>query len=164
MSTSPIPFNPTMRPEEFRVLRDVISARTGITFGGDARASLERKLRERLQILNMTTFTEYYQHLRFSPRAATEWDEALELITTNETYFFREDYQLRAFQDEVLPLLAEQARSRKRLVVWSAGCSTGEEAYTIAILLLESHLFDGWELRVLGSDISKRCIGVARRG
>lgn len=153
-----------MRTEEFRVLRDLIGARTGILFGNDARMSLERKLRERLQVLNMESFTEYYQHLRFSQRAAAEWDEALELITTNETYFFREDYQLRAFQEEVLPLLAAQAKARKRLVVWSAGCSTGEEAYTIAILLRESHLFDDWELRVLGSDISKRCIGVARRG
>jgi chemotaxis protein methyltransferase CheR len=153
-----------MRPEEFRVLRDLIGARTGLLFGGEARIALERKLRERLAVLNMTSFTEYYQHLRFSPRAVAEWDEAVELLTTNETYFFREDYQLRAFQQEVLPLLAEQAKSRKRLIVWSAGCSTGEEVYTIAMLLRESPLFEGWELRVMGSDISRRCIGVARRG
>jgi len=59
------------------------------------------------------------------------------------------------------------ARSRRRLQVWSAGCSTGEEAYTIAMLILESGLFDptqGWELRVHGSDLSKKCIAAARRG
>jgi chemotaxis protein methyltransferase CheR len=164
MGNSPVPLNPTMRPEEFRVLRDLIGARTGLLFGGDGRIALERKLRERLAVLNMTSFTEYYQHLRFSPRAVAEWDEAVELLTTNETYFFREDYQLRAFQQEVLPLLAEQAKSRRRLIVWSAGCSTGEEVYTIAMLLRESPLFEGWELRVMGSDISRRCIAVARRG
>ena len=57
-----------------------------------------------------------------------------------------------------------QAKGRKRLSIWSAGCSTGEEVYTIAILLLESNLFLGWDLRVYGSDISKRCIAAARRG
>lgn len=154
----------TMRIEEFRLLRDLISAKTGITFGNDSRPLLERKLRERLQVLGMTSFQEYYQHLRFSPRAQAEWDDALEVVTTNETYFFREDYQLRAFQREVLPMLAKQAKLRKRLTIWSAGCSTGEEAYTIAILVQESHLFDGWDVRIFGSDISRRCIAAARRG
>jgi chemotaxis protein methyltransferase CheR len=64
----------------------------------------------------------------------------------------------------VLPLIAERARARKRLHVWSAGCSTGEEAYTIAMLVLEAGLFEGWEVRVYGSDLSKKCIAAARRG
>jgi chemotaxis protein methyltransferase CheR len=86
-------------------------------------------------------------------------------LTTHETYFFREDYQLRAFSSELLPMLAE--KPRRRIQVWSAGCSTGEEAYTIAMLILESGLFDpvnGWEVRVYGSDLSKKCIAAARRG
>jgi len=150
--------------EEFRLLRDLISARTGITFGADARPTLERKLRDRLLVLGISSFQEYYHHLRFSPRAAAEWDEALELVTTNETYFFREEYQLRAFKTELLPMLAEQAVLRKRIAIWSAGCSTGEETYTIAILLRESRLFDECDVRVFGSDISRRCIAVARGG
>jgi len=154
----------TMRPEEFRLLREVISSKTGITFGTEARATLERKLRERVLVLGLSSFSEYYQLLRFGGRGSSEWDEALELITTNETYFFREDYQLRAFRDEVVPLLAEQARARKRLAIWSAGCSTGEEAYTIAILTQDHPALAGFEVRVFGSDISRRCVGVARRG
>ncbi len=153
-----------MKPDEFRLLRDLLAARTGLSFGADARGSLERRLRERLAVLGLSSFAEYYHYLRFNPRAAVEWDDAVELLTTNETYFFREDYQLRAFATEVVPLLHEQARARKRLVVWSAGCSTGEEAYTIAILLSQSALFEGWDVKVFGSDISKRCIAVARRG
>jgi chemotaxis protein methyltransferase CheR len=124
---------------------------------------MERKLRDRLLVLGMSSFQEYYQHLRFSPRAPAEWDDAIELLTTNETYFFREDYQLRAFQQEVLPILAQLAKLRKRLAIWSAGCSTGEETYTIAMLVRESHLFDDWDVRVFGSDISRRCIATARR-
>jgi chemotaxis protein methyltransferase CheR len=61
-------------------------------------------------------------------------------------------------------MLAERGKQRKRLHVWSAGCSTGEEAYTIAMLILESGLFEGWEVRVYGSDLSKKCIAAARRG
>jgi chemotaxis protein methyltransferase CheR len=60
-------------------------------------------------------------------------------------------------------MLHEQAKPRKRLALWSAGCSTGEEAYTIAMLVMQSGLFEGWEVKVFGSDISKRCIAAARR-
>ena len=60
---------------------------------------------------------------------------------SNETYFFREDRQLRAFQNELLPMLQGQARTRRRLAIWSAGCSTGEEVYTIAMLIGQSRLF-----------------------
>ena len=153
-----------LKPEEYRLLRDLFSARIGIQFGPESRFAMERRLRERLSVLKLTTFAEYYQYLRFHPLAAAEWEEAVELLTTNETYFFREDYQLRSFKNELLPLLATQARPRKRLSVWSAGCSTGEEVYSIAIVLLESALFAGWDVRVYGSDLSKRCVTAARRG
>lgn len=152
-----------LQPEEFRMLRDLLAQRTGLSFSVDARASVERRLRERLAVVGVATFGEYYQHLRYNPRASAEWDEAVELLTTNETYFFREDYQLRSFATEVLPMLHDQARQRRRLSLWSAGCSTGEEAYTVAMLVLQSGLFEGWEVRVFGSDISKRCIATARR-
>ncbi len=155
-----------LRADEYRLLRDLVSDRLGIWFGPEARSSLERRLRERLVVRGLESFADYYQLLKYSPIAQEEWDEASDLLTTHETYFFREDYQLRAFQNEVLPLLAERGRTRRRLQVWSAGCSTGEEAYTIAILILESGLFDpnDWELRVYGSDLSKKCIAAARRG
>jgi chemotaxis protein methyltransferase CheR len=154
----------TLKPEELRLLRDLFSARTGLTFGLDARFALERRLRERLAVLNLTSFAEYYHYLRFNSRADEEWDEAVDLLTTNETYFFREAHQLRAFKDELLPKLAEQATNRRRIAVWSAGCSTGEEVYTIAILMHQGGYFDGWDVRIYGSDISRRCVAAARRG
>jgi chemotaxis protein methyltransferase CheR len=158
---------PQLRSDEYRLLRDVISERLGIFFGPESRLSLERRLRERLAVRGLASFSDYHQLLKYSPASIDEWDEAAELLTTHETYFFREDYQLRAFKDELLPAFAERGRQRKRLHVWSAGCSTGEEAYTIAILVLESGLFDvanGWDVRVYGSDLSKRCVAAARRG
>jgi chemotaxis protein methyltransferase CheR len=154
-----------LRADDYRLLRDLIAERLGIWFGPEQRSSLERRLRERLGVRGLDSYADYYQLLRYSPLAAQEWEEASDLLTTHETYFFREDYQLRAFANEILPLLA--GRPRRRVQVWSAGCSTGEEAYSIAMLILESGLFDplaGWDLRVYGSDLSKKCIAAARRG
>ena len=159
------PGEPQLRAEEYRLLRDLFAERLGLFFGPELRSSLERRLRERLDVRGLGSFADYYQLLKYSASAAEEWDEAGELLTTNETYFFREDYQLRAFQQEVLPLLAQA--QRKRIQIWSAGCSTGEEAYTIAMLVLDSGLFqpsNEWEIRVQGSDLSKKCIAAARRG
>ncbi len=162
-----------LKADEFRLLRDLFAARTGLQFGAESRFALERRLRERLMVLKLTSFAEYHHYLRFSTLAAAEWDEAVELLTTNETYFFREERQLRAFQNEVLPMLEVQARGRRRLAIWSAGCSTGEEVYTIAILVHKSLLFPrrhplndqpAWDVRVYGSDISRRCVAAARRG
>jgi chemotaxis protein methyltransferase CheR len=154
---------PPLRAEDYRLLRDLVNERLGVYYGPDSRGSLERRLRERLAVRGLTSFGDYYQLLKFGD-AQDEWEEAAELLTTHETYFFREDYQLRAFKNELLPQLAEAGRARRRLHIWSAGCSTGEEAYSVAILVLESGLFDGWEVRVYGSDVSKKCIAAARRG
>jgi chemotaxis protein methyltransferase CheR len=178
-----------LKPDEFRLLRDLFAARTGLHFGPEARFSVERRLRERLMVLKLSSFAEYHHYLRFGTHAAEEWDEAIDLLTTNETYLFREDRQLRAFQNELLPMLHAQARPRRRLTIWSAGCATGEEVYTIAVLVHASHLFPrrapgqsllpaggelrlssasgeraGWDVRIYGSDISRRCVAAARRG
>jgi chemotaxis protein methyltransferase CheR len=160
-----------LHPDEFRLLRDLFAARTGLHFGPESRFTLERRLRERLTVLKLPSFAEYHHYLRFGTHADTEWDEAIDLLTTNETYFFREERQLRAFQHELLPMLQQQARPRRRLSVWSAGCSTGEEVYTIAAILHSSNLFprEGrsdtrWDVRVFGSDITRRCVAAARRG
>jgi chemotaxis protein methyltransferase CheR len=130
----------------------------------DAVATLERKLSDRVIALGLASFGEYCDYLRFHPLRKAELDRAIELVTTNETYFFREMTQLRAFERDVLLELHDSARARKRLTIWSAGCSTGEEVYTLAILTERCRLFDGWEVRVLGNDISRRVLQTARRG
>ena len=158
------PFDePRLGPEDFRVLRDVVNAHCGLDLAPDQRSSVERRLRERLSIVGLDSFGEYVRVLRADPAAKGELEEAIECLTTNETYFLREEYQLRAFKDEVIPLLAKQAQGRRRLAVWSAGCSTGEEVYSLATVLLDSQELTGWDLLVYGSDISKRCLAHARR-
>ena len=155
---------PEMTPEEFRLLRDLVNRFCGIMFADDSKYVVERRLRDRLRAVGVDNFDDYYQYLRFHPDGHPELERAVDLLTTNETYFFRELYQLDAFRSEILPALRERNLKRKRLTIWSAGCSTGEEVYTIAMLLADSELFEGWEVRIFGSDISRRVLQHARRG
>jgi chemotaxis protein methyltransferase CheR len=153
-----------MSPEEFRLLRDIIYEHAGLAYDDSALMLFDRRLGERLEALGLSTYQSYYKYLRFDAHNVQEIEEAVERLTTKETYFFRQEYQLRAFQSELLPRLMEANARSKRLVVWSAGCSTGEEAYTLAALILESALFDGWDVRVVGTDLSKQAVTHARRG
>jgi chemotaxis protein methyltransferase CheR len=155
---------PRMSAEEFRLLREMFEERFGLFFREETKYLLERRLAPRLEVHGLGGFGEYYFFLRHGAGRYGELDTAVELLTTNETYFYREPHQLRAFSDEILPLLARDRARQGRLRVWSAGCSTGEEPYTIAILLLRAALFPGWELEVLGTDLSRRVLDAARRG
>jgi chemotaxis protein methyltransferase CheR len=153
-----------LRPEEFRMLRDLVYSHAGLHFGDDALVIFDRRLSERVAELQLSGFDEYYKYLRFNARGPAELEEVIERLITSETYFFRQEYQLRALGRELLPRLAESNRASKRLAIWSAGCATGEEVYTLAILVYESGWFDGWEVRVFGSDISRHNVAFARRG
>ena len=149
--------------EDFRLLRDLIYEHAGLVYDESAMMLFDRRLGERLEALGLPSYQAYYKYLRFDARNQQEMEEAVERLTTKETYFFRQEYQLRAFQSELLPRLELANQRSKRLLVWSAGCSTGEEAYTLAALILESERFNGWDVRVIGSDLSKQCVAHARR-
>jgi chemotaxis protein methyltransferase CheR len=153
-------------PEVFRLLRDLIYDYCGIYFSEDNAYIVNRRLQPRLEALGLVDFADYYRYLRAcdAPLRKQELEEIVDRVTTNETYFFRESYQLDAFREEILPELYQTRPRGKRLSVWSAGCASGEEAYTIAILIQETGLFADWDVRVFGNDISRRCLQVARKG
>jgi chemotaxis protein methyltransferase CheR len=161
---TPASHRPRLTPEVFRLLRDLVNTHAGLEYHDDALYAFERRLSERVAALSLESFNDYYQYLRLSSGGAAEIDEVVDLLTTKETYFFRQEYQLRALERELLPLLASNNARSRRLTVWSAGCATGEEAYTVAMCLLESRRFEGWEVRIIGSDISKKSVAAARRG
>ncbi|MBN2715687.1 MAG: protein-glutamate O-methyltransferase CheR [Deltaproteobacteria bacterium] len=146
----------------FRIIRTAINKRFGILFSDSDRYLLESRLSARLTDLELSSFEEYIAYFKTTSNDA-ELDTAIELLTNNETYFFREDYQLSAFNDELLPRLQMQKRKERQLTIWSAGCSSGEEAYSIAIFIAESGLFSGWDVRIFGSDISSRMLERARQ-
>jgi chemotaxis protein methyltransferase CheR len=160
----PDPRAPPMLEEDFRLLRDLVHEFCGILFRDDLRYLLERRLWPRMRALGLDGWRDYYRHLRFDPDRAEELAEAVDLLTTNETYLYREPFQLRAFAQEILPGLAEGLARERRLRILSAGCSTGEEPYTIAILVRDSGLFEGWDVEVLACDISRRVLAAARAG
>jgi chemotaxis protein methyltransferase CheR len=164
MSSGMLPDRPLPK-EVFRLLRQAIYEYSGLFFDEDAAFLVQRRLLPRLEALSLPDFSDYYRYLRAATPETrrAELDEIVERVTTNETYFFREGYQLSAFKDEILPALFSQQPRGRRLTIWSAGCSTGEEAYTIAILIMESGLFSGWDVRVFGSDISRRVLQTARK-
>jgi chemotaxis protein methyltransferase CheR len=141
-----------------------VNETAGLHFDEGSAYLFDRRLGERVAALDLPSFDEYYKFLRFNVRGRAELEEAIEALTTNETYFMRQEYQLTAFRDELLPKLARANADKRRLVVWSAGCSTGEEAYSLAAMIHQSGLFIDWDVRVVGSDISKTSVAAARRG
>lgn len=149
---------------EFRLLRELIREHCGLFFDDGSRFLLERRLSRRLRLHQFEDFRDYYRFLLYGKKREEELVSAIDLLTVNETFFFREQNQLRAFSDEILPEIRETNREKKRLRIWSAGCSTGEEAYTIAMLVLEYGRLCGWDTEVLGSDINQRVLTSARRG
>jgi chemotaxis protein methyltransferase CheR len=153
-------------PEDiFRLLRDFIHDYCGIFFDDGSKFLLERRLNRRLELHQLKSFEEYYHFLRYDRKREEEIVVLVDNLTTNETYFFREVAQLKAFSEEILPELRSRNTGKKSLRIWSAGCSTGEEPYTIAILLLESgNWWRDWQVEIMGSDINQRVLHTARKG
>jgi chemotaxis protein methyltransferase CheR len=152
-----------MSLEEFRLLRDLIYDYCGIFFQDDSRNIVQRRLAPRLDTHGMRSYAEYHRFLRYDAGRKSELEEIVERVTTNETYFFRELYQLETLRDEIFPEIRDRHPRGKRMTIWSAGCASGEEAYTVAILVQESGLFADWDVRVFGNDISRRVLSVARK-
>lgn len=155
----------SMSDDEFDLLRDCIYAHCGIYFDLNSKYILEKRLSTRLTSLNLSSFYEYYHFLKYNRGKEQELFDIMDILTTNETYFFRESFQLKAFSDEVIPELIQSkaARGNRFLRIWSAGCSTGEEPYTIAMLLSTIPELKGWNIEVIGTDISQKVLLQARR-
>lgn len=149
----------------FRLLRDVIKDYCGIYFDESSKYLFEKRLSKRVIINHLNDFREYYRLLLYDKRREEEFSFIIDVLTVNETYFFRELNQLKALTDEILPEIKETKKNEKKIRIWSAGCSTGEEPYTISMMLLEMNSqLEGWEIEIVGSDINYRVLQNARRG
>lgn len=152
-------------PEDvFRLIRDIIKDFCGLYFDDASRYLLEKRLSRRVRSLHFDDFRDYYRFIRYDRRSSDELTAIMDILTVNETYFFREQNQLRAFSEEILEELRETNARNRTLRIWSAGCSTGEEPYTIAMLINEKRAFQGWDVEIHGSDINQRVLQVARKG
>ena len=154
-----------MSDDVFRLMRDLISEYCGIYYDDESKYIMERRLNRRLQVCGMQDFQDYYRFLLYNRDRENELAEIIDILTVNETYFFRENKQFDALLEEIAPELMKIRSGARKLRIWSAGCASGEEPYTVAMLVLENpQIFGDWEVEVLGSDINKRVLHKARKG
>ncbi len=154
----------SLSDEIFRLLRDMVYEISGIYFSEDSKFIMEGRLQQSVKRKQFDNFRDYYYFLKYDQKRDEELASLIDIITIHETYFFRESQQLQTFHQEVLPELAQMETKTKRLRIWSAGCSTGEEPYTLSMLILESPLFHDWTIEIYASDISQSVLHHARRG
>jgi chemotaxis protein methyltransferase CheR len=149
--------------EEFRRFRDLLHRQSGIYLEESKLDSLRISLVTRATRLGYTTLADYHVALE---RDENEMNELLNLVTINETYFFRFPQQFDALRERVLPeIMSEKPANNRTMRVWSAGCSTGEEPYSISMTMLDMALDGmGWKPQVLGTDVSTKALAQAKAG
>jgi len=140
------------------ILAGIIYDYCGIDYRKDP-LSLQTKIETRLKELGLSPW-EYCGYIRME---SGEWDKLIELITINETYFFREENLLNEFRKVILPQYVDRTPENP-LRIWSAACSTGEEPYTIMMLIEESKLIEKGAVQIIASDINKKVLNKARNG
>lgn len=152
--------------EEFAKFAKLIYDESGIFMKDSKITLLSNRLRKRLTALSLSEFSDYYDYLQklTGEPKRKEYEELLDVVSTNETYFFRNERHFEAFSDYCLLEIAKN-KKEKTLKIWSAACSTGEEPYTLAICVLEKiHLFQGWKIEILATDIAPSVLEFAREG
>lgn len=147
-------------------IRDLIAETCGLHFDEKKFYFIEKRIAKRLKATNTQSVKDYFRLLKLGQNP-DEMKELISLLTTNETYFYRYLPQLQTFIEETIPRVCSHKRKHNDYVlkIWSAGCSSGEEPYTISILLKE-HLedYDKWRIEIMATDIDHSVLNKAKRG
>jgi chemotaxis protein methyltransferase CheR len=155
--------SPPVSEAEYRRLGDYLYRRTGMVFDQSRRYFVERRIAERLAATKSTSFASYFVRLRGD--IDREVEHLVNAFTVNETYFYREDYQLRCLTSDLLRERLSVKPSGETIRIWSAPCSTGEEPYSIAIWLLQNWAeVDSHDIEIIASDIDTEALSAAREG
>ena len=148
--------------DDLQRLSDFLYRQTGMLFGETKRYYIERRVADRIAATGSGSFSIYFNILRAD---ANEREALINAFTVNETYFYREEHQLACLVQDLLPDLVKNKKPGDKIRIWSAPCSTGEEAYSIAIWLLENwRMVDAYNVEIIGSDIDTRALEAARAG
>jgi chemotaxis protein methyltransferase CheR len=162
MSRSFLPEGAYLSAEDLQRLCEFLYRQTGMMFGETKRYYIERRLADRMAETKSPNFAIYFSALRADPE---ERERLINAFTVNETYFYREEHQLACLSRSLLPDLITTRRPGDKIRIWSAPCSTGEEAYSIAIWLLENwRMVDAYNVEIIGSDIDTRVLEAAHDG
>jgi chemotaxis protein methyltransferase CheR len=152
---------PHLSADEMARATDLIYRHTGMTFGENKRYYIERRLADRMARTGAGTVRAYLTLASTGPEA----EQLINAFTINETYFYREEHQLAALSNTILPEIVRNRRPGDLVRIWSMPCSTGEEPYSIAIWLLENWpLVDAYNIEIVGSDIDTAAVAAAREG
>jgi chemotaxis protein methyltransferase CheR len=158
MATKPI------SQEDFLKFREFFYRKTGIQFEDSKRYFVDKRLIERIEETDSGNFRNYFITLRFET-TGEELQLLTNLMTVNETYFFREEYQFKCLVNSILPEITAQKKNDRPLRIWSMPSSSGEEAYSIAMYLLEYWPgINQWDVEIISSDIDTRILAKARLG
>ncbi len=153
---------PVLTSDEMQRVSALLYRWTGMIFGANKRYYIERRIGARMVRAGIEDVRGY---LGFAETNGPEREALINAFTINETYFYREDHQLAALAREILPELVRERRPGDLIRIWSMPCSTGEEAYSIAIWLLEHWpLVDAYNIEIVGSDLDTAAIELARAG
>jgi chemotaxis methyl-accepting protein methylase len=171
---------PGMTNLEYRIWRDFIQQRCGLYFAENRLSFMSRRLENRMRVVGIPSYSEYFHYVSYNPTGEEEWKELLELLLNLETGFFRHLPSFEALTGHMLPGLMRQKRGYgdNNIAMWSAGCSIGAEPYSLVMAFLDMVAADGtcsvvqdvpldqagWQLRVSGTDICRRSLEKARRG
>lgn len=143
----------------FTILKTLVESRAGLHYGPDERELFLARITARAEESGFESLLDYYYFLRYDDSGTAELEKLIDTLVVNETFFFRELKPLEVIADKLLPPIIETGRRPR---VWSAACATGEEPYTLAMLLAERELLPKVEL--IGSDISTRALDRAKSG
>ncbi|HON91111.1 MAG TPA: protein-glutamate O-methyltransferase CheR [Sedimentisphaerales bacterium] len=152
--------------QEFRLISDLVYEHCGINLHDGKKELVRARLAKRLREGRFANFSDYIRHVMEDP-TGREFSILVDSLSTNLTKFFREEQHFEYMRSQLLPriLAAKQSRRQLRIRGWSAGCSTGEEPYSIAITLLEALPGKGrWDVKLLATDVSTRVLEQAQRG
>ena len=154
-----------MEESPLKRIRKIISGQTGVLLREHDDEALKKMIQERLRLLKLSSLEEYCQLLSSGEDSRREQEQLATLLTTGETYFFRDKGQFALLKEKILPELIERRKSERSLRLWSAACSTGEEAHSLAMLLDELLPQQAdWNILILGTDINSQAINKAQRG
>jgi chemotaxis protein methyltransferase CheR len=157
-------FAKPMSDREFMFIREFIHTQCGIKMPPAKKIMVEARLQKRLRSLGITSFREYFEHLFESPAGKAELVHMIDSVTTNKTDFFREPAHFSYLTDNILPEFLQTAGGRA-FMAWSAGCSSGEEPYTLAMVLSEfREKHPGFACSILATDISTKVLEKAQIG
>jgi len=148
--------------DTFQMFRKLIYKETGINMRESKKILVSNRLRKRLLALNINSYEDYYFYLTEGKSRKNELSLFIDAVSTNETYFFRGDNQFDALQKKILP---EMFNNKSKLKIWSAGCSTGEEPYTIKMVIYETAgIHWNGDIEIIATDISNEVIKKAKEG